>query len=191
MKKLLLALVAVVAFANVSNAQVAIKTNLLYWGVGAANGGLEIGLAPKWTIDLNGYGFLWGYDRFEADGWFANGEVRYYLCEKFNGHHFGVYGGYNHLDKVLLNTRLFKVLGKEAANGYINRENARGFSVGVSWGYYLKMNYHWAFDFNVGLGIMRYKFDSYNRFTGQQVGKDQTKTMLDLSNFKISLAYKF
>ena len=38
---------------------VAIKTNLLYDATATINAGLEIGLAPRWTIDLSGNFNAW------------------------------------------------------------------------------------------------------------------------------------
>lgn len=89
------------------NAQdIAIKTNLLYGGVmQTPNVGVEWGISPKLTLDLwgaynpfplskNGH----GASNRKMKHWLVQPELRYWLCESFNGHFFGVhtfYGEYN------------------------------------------------------------------------------------------------
>ena len=52
---LIIVAVLLTAFAHNANAQkVAMKTNLLYWGTTTPNAGLEIALAERWTIELEG-----------------------------------------------------------------------------------------------------------------------------------------
>ena len=54
--KVALCLIALFLFgATLTQAQnVAVKTNLVYDATATANIGLELGIAPKWTIDLSG-----------------------------------------------------------------------------------------------------------------------------------------
>ena len=69
---------------------VALKTNLLYDATATVNAGLELGMAPQWTIDLNGNYNGWstgGIKKWEHI--LVNPEVRYWLCERFAGHFFG------------------------------------------------------------------------------------------------------
>lgn len=51
---LLLAIVVAGAFQTVRGQSVAVKTNLLADGLLSPNLGVEIGLAPKWTLDVDG-----------------------------------------------------------------------------------------------------------------------------------------
>ncbi|MEG2371127.1 MAG: DUF3575 domain-containing protein, partial [Alistipes sp.] len=103
MKKLLIITILSLAAVSYAAAQgtVAVKTNLLY-GAGAftPNLGVEIGLGKRTTLDLSG-----GYNWFNLDGkrnnnkklvhFMVQPEFRYYLCEKFNGHFFGVHALYS------------------------------------------------------------------------------------------------
>ena len=71
---------------------VALKTNLLYDATATVNAGLELGMAPQWTIDLNGNYNGWstgGIKKWEHI--LVNPEVRYWLCERFAGHFFGLH----------------------------------------------------------------------------------------------------
>lgn len=79
----------------------AIKTNLLYGGLARTpNLGVEIGISPRWTVELSG-----GYNPFNLKGsdednrklvhWIAMPEFRYWTCQRFNGHFLGVHALYS------------------------------------------------------------------------------------------------
>ena len=112
---------------------VALKTNLLYDATATVNAGLELGMAPQWTIDLNGNYNGWstgGIKKWEHI--LVNPEVRYWLCERFAGHFFGLHaigqqfniGGLDFGAKILgtdfslLKDHLYKGWGLGAGIGY-------------------------------------------------------------------------
>ena len=67
-----LTLAFLLSFSSESRAQnVALKTNLAYDAVAAANLGLEFGLAPRWTMDISGNYMPWN---------FYNGLTRTHSC---------------------------------------------------------------------------------------------------------------
>ena len=81
------------SFSLDSRAQnVALKTNLAYDAVAAANLGLEFGLAPRWTMDISGNYMPWkfytGTSRKHA---FVQPEARYWFCDRFAGHFLGIH----------------------------------------------------------------------------------------------------
>ncbi len=66
---------------------VAVKTNLLYDATATVNLGAEIGLSPKWTLDLSANYNGWTFNENKKwKHWLAQPEARYWLCERFNGH---------------------------------------------------------------------------------------------------------
>ena len=77
----------------------AVKTNLLGWATTTMNLGAEIAVAHRHTVQLFGALNPWTFSggrrvRF----WSAQPEWRYWLCERFNGHFFGLHalgGEYN------------------------------------------------------------------------------------------------
>ena len=73
----------------------AIKTNALYWATSTPNLGFEVGLAKKITLDVSGNYNPWkfGNDR-QIKHWLVQPELRYWLCERFNGSFFGLHGHY-------------------------------------------------------------------------------------------------
>ena len=80
--------------------QVAVKSNLLY-DIAAltANAGVEVALAPRWTLDLsaNYNGWTLSHER-RWKHWLVQPEARYWFCDRFVGHFLGVHalgGQYN------------------------------------------------------------------------------------------------
>ena len=159
MKKLLVSLMAVFAIANISVAQeAAIKWNPLYLGLGSVNLGIEFSVAPKWTLAFEGNAVIFnpwqnGDNSIYANGWTGTFEARWYTCEAFNGHHLGLYGTVGRFGEASSNFDLFNkiALGGHGATGATNVKAAM---LGLSYGYYLKLNHGWGLDFYVGGGIL-------------------------------------
>ena len=112
--KLILAVGFLLAFATGVNAQkqknqtylpkIAIKTNALYWATSTPNLGLEIGLAKKLTLDISGNYNPWKFsDNKQLKHWLVQPELRYWLCERFNGSFFGLHGHYGEMNVSNLN----------------------------------------------------------------------------------------
>ncbi|MEG2856819.1 DUF3575 domain-containing protein [Bacteroides sp.] len=193
MKKNLLTLIAVCLMATgVSLAQgvAGIKTNLLY-GVGTLtpNFGVEIGLGKRTTLDLNG-----GYNWFNLDGkknnnkklvhWIIQPEFRYFLCEKFNGHFFGVHALYSQYN--VGGHELPMLLGRGSKD---YRYEGNAFGAGISYGYQLMLGRSWNIEFNIGVGYARMKYDKYLCPTcGDKVGRE-TKNYFGPSKAGISIIY--
>ena len=72
--------------------KVAVKTNLLADAVLSPNLGIEVGLAPKWTLDVTGQfnGWTLSHNR-RWKHWAVQPEVRYWLCDRFGAHFFGAH----------------------------------------------------------------------------------------------------
>ena len=82
MKRIISFLFGFVACCSLAFTQNAgIKTNLVHWAAaGTPNAGLEFALNRKYTLEVGG-GF----------NWIVQPELRYWLCESFNGHFFGLH----------------------------------------------------------------------------------------------------
>lgn len=148
MKKIALLVISLVAAVTVSNAQVcALKSNTLALGIGSLNLGAEFSVAPQWTVDVSGMVTLFSPWKNVGNGLYLNGwsgvvEGRYYLCKAFNGHHFGAFG---------------QVARYGRGGGmplFVESvwNNVKVAALGVSYGYYFKLNTHWGIDTNVGIG---------------------------------------
>lgn len=148
MKKIALLVISLVAAVTVSNAQVcALKSNALTLGIGSLSLGAEFSVAPQWTVDVSGMVTLFSPWKNVGNGLYLNGwsgvvEGRYYLCKAFNGHHFGAFG---------------QVARYGRGGGmplFVESvwNNVKVAALGVSYGYYFKLNTHWGIDTNVGIG---------------------------------------
>lgn len=78
---------------------IAVKTNVLYDALANVNLGLEVGLAPQWSLDVAGDFNAWTFSHGSRwKHWFVQPEARYWLCDRFAGHFFGAHalvGQYN------------------------------------------------------------------------------------------------
>ncbi len=95
-KKILLILVLMAScmFSTThANAQdVGIKTNLLNDATTTINLGVEVGLAPRLSLDLSGNLNLWTWkNNMKWKHWMAQPELRLWTCQRFAGHFFGVH----------------------------------------------------------------------------------------------------
>ena len=89
----------------------AVKTNLLYDATTTVNLGAEVGLSPQWTFDLsaNFNGWTFGDNNKKWKHWLIQPELRYWLCERFNGHFVGTHllGGVYNFSNLNLDFKLF------------------------------------------------------------------------------------
>lgn len=134
----------------------AVKTNLLYDATSTLNLGVEWGLAPKWTLDISA-----SYNPWEFGGnrkmkhWLVQPEARYWLCEKFSGHFFGVHlhgGQYNWGNMFSL---------KKRYQGWFT-------GGGISYGHQWILNNRWSLEATIGLG---YAYLNYDRYPCTSCGK--------------------
>ncbi len=178
MKKLALLVLSLVAAVTVSNAQVcALKSNTLYLGIGAVNLGAEFSVAPQWTVDVSGTAVIFnpwknvGDLGFYLNGWDAVVEGRYYLCKAFNGHHFGAFAEAARFGK----TKVFSPYGGRVL------ENVQAAGLGVSYGYYFKLDSFWGIDATIGMGAALGRHDADRHHL----------TLLPLPRAQVAVSYKF
>ena len=83
-------LALLLASVNTSHAQKwAVKSNLLYDATATINLGVEAALGRRVTLDVSGNYNPWKFGDARWKHWLVQPEVRYWLCESFNGHFFG------------------------------------------------------------------------------------------------------
>lgn len=154
--------------------EVGIKTNLLYGGYALTpNLGVEIGLGKRTTLDISG-----GYNWFNLNGsknnnkklvhWIVQPEFRYFLCEKFNGHFFGVHALYSQYN--IGGHNLPMLLGKGSGDF---RHEGWAAGAGISYGYQLMLGRSWNLEFTIGVGYAQLKYDKYDYSKcGEKVGSE-------------------
>ena len=143
--------------------EVAIKTNLVYDAVAyAPNLGVEVGLGHRSTLDM-----FAGYNGWNRNGsatdnkklvhFLGNVEYRYWLCQKFSGHFFGV-----HLlgaDYNIGGHDLPWLFGKNSKD---YRYEGWGAGIGVSYGYQFVLGNHWNLEATIGVGYIYLGYDKYD-----------------------------
>ena len=195
MKALLLSVIVFLGCLNAhsSKAQdVAAKTNLFY-GIYTLtpNLGIEIGLAPRGTLDI-GVGYNpWNLKGSEEDNkklvhFLGNVEYRYWLCEKFNGHFFGVHllgSSYN-----ISGHELPLLFGKDSES---YRYEGWAAGAGVSYGYQFVLGRRWNLEANLGVGYVYMKYDKYRCNKCGDIVNTARRDYLGPTKGGISLVYAF
>lgn len=146
-----------------SQGLVAIKGNLLYGGAAfTPNLGVEVALSKRLTLDISG-GYNW-FNLTEGKNsnrkmvhYMVQPEVRYFLCERFNGHFFGahlLFSEYN------IGGHELPLLFGKGSGKYRHQGWAAG--VGISYGYQLMLSRSWNLEFNLGFGYANMNYDTYD-----------------------------
>ncbi|MDR0961324.1 MAG: DUF3575 domain-containing protein [Mediterranea sp.] len=176
--------------AYTSRPTLAIRTNLLY-DIGALtpNLGLELGVGPKGSLLLTG-----SYNPWNSDGkkdnnkklnhWLASLEYRYWLCERFNGHFFGIHGFYGQYNIAGYKVPLLNI-GDES-----HRYQGNGYGAGIDYGYHWMLSKAFSVEFNVGVGVALTQYDDYERANcGSCLEESAKKTFILPTKLGISLVY--
>lgn len=154
----LLLLLLLGGFQVASAQKAAIKSNLLYWGaVASPNVGMEFALGKRTTLELGGGFNLWNLkDGKRFKHWLVQPELRYWMCEAFNGHFFGL-----HAHGAQFNVGGWDIpLGRLAAfkdtryQGYL-------YGAGLSYGYHWILSPRWNFELSLGGGFARIHYEKF------------------------------
>lgn len=157
MKKILLSVVFLTFALCLSAQNVAIKTNLFYDATATVNLGVEVGLAPKWTLDISGNYNAWNFkDNRKWKHWLAQPEARYWFCERFNGHFMGLHllGGQYNFGGLDFPFGLFEDLKDSRYEGYC-------YGAGIGYGYQWILGKRWSLEAEIGLGYARAYYDRF------------------------------
>lgn len=171
--KLLLILVTLIYFTTTGYSQnIGIKTNALYWATTTPNIGAEIAVGRKWTIDASGGYNPWEFgDNKKIKHWAAQSELRYWLCDTFEGHFLGVHaqGGEFNISGINLPNFIF--------GSHSEDYRYQGFFIGagISYGYQWILSPRWNMEANIGLGYNHIKYDKFEPCNcGEQLDSKST-----------------
>lgn len=170
----------------------ALKTNLLSDGVLNANAGAEIGLSPKWTLDVSGEFNGWTLSHGRRwKHWAVQPEARYWLCDRFSGHFLGIHahGGQYNIGGIDGKLNLF---GTDARKLKDNRYQGWFMGAGVAYGYTWILGRHWNLEAEIGFG---YSYTRYDRFDCTRCDKtaetDRSHNYLGPTKAAVNLVYLF
>lgn len=172
--------------------EVALKSNLLYDAFATLNAGVEVGLADRWTLELDGQFNAWTLSNDKRwKHWAVQPGVRYWLCDRFGGHYFGVYlhGGQYNVGGINLNVNF---LGTDFRKLKDTRYQGWFVGGGVSYGYAFVLGRHWNLETEIGIG---YSYTRYDRFRcagcGKKVETDKPHHYVGPTKAAVNLVYLF
>ena len=170
---------------SMSAQHIGIKTNILYDASATINMGVEFALAPKWTLDISGNWNGWNFkDNMKWKHFLIQPEARYWLCEKFNGHFFGLHLLYTHFNagQVPFLFGAFPDVKKYRYQG-------NTYGAGLSYGYQWILSPRWSIEGSLGIGYKYNTYDYYEcRTCGNKMG-DGRKGYLAPTEAAISIIY--
>lgn len=186
------ALVALVLCAGMAYGQkVGIKSNLLYDAALTPSLGVEVGVAPKWTIDLSAQLNDWAVDGRRWKQWFVQPEARYWFCRRFSGHFVGAHliGGQYNFGQLNLP---FKFLGTDFHELKDHRWQGWAAGAGVAYGYSWILDKHWNFEAEIGLGWLYTRYDTYRcADCGRKVKSDTPHNYVGPTKAALNIVYLF
>ena len=164
---------------------VAVKNNLLYDLTLTPNLSVEVGLAPKFTMDLQtGLNLFTLGDDKKLKHYLIQPELRYWFCERFNGLFVGAHahGGQ------------FNVGGFKLPFGWIpdmENHSYEGWFIGggASLGYQWILGNHWNLEASAGVGYARITYDKYHCANCGTLVKSDKLNYLGVTKAAISLIY--
>ena len=187
----LLMLVLIAAIGGVKGQNAAIKTNLLYDATATANVGLEIGLAPRWTLDLSGNYNGWTIDGHKIKHWLAQPEARYWFCDRFARHFLGFHlvGGEYNLGNIKNNINF---LGTDFSKLTDHRYQGWAAGAGIAYGYAFVLGRHWNLELELGVGYAYTQFDVFQcQDCGKKVAEDVPHHYVGPTKAAFNLVYVF
>ena len=152
----------------------------------------EIGLAPKWTLDVTGQFNAWTLSHQRRwKHWAVQPEARYWFCDRFSGHFIGLHahggqyniGGFD--GKV-------NFLGTDARKLKDTRYQGWFVGAGVAYGYAWILGRHWNLEAEIGIG---YSYTRYDRFRcagcGKKIETDKPHHYVGPTKAAVNLVYVF
>jgi hypothetical protein len=169
--------------------KVALKSNMLSDVLLSPDLGIEFALAPKWSLDINGNAVLWNNGDRRFRHWTVMPEARYWLCQRFHGHFFGLHaiaGQYNvgnigH-DFPILG---FKDLASKRYQGWMG-------GAGIAYGYDWLLSEHWNLEAEIGAGWIHTRSDVYPcAECGNKLDSGYNRNYFGLTKLALNIVYLF
>ena len=195
LNKILLTVVATVtawlAIPTANAQDVAPKTNLINDIALSPNIGVEVGLAPKWTLDMTAEMNLWKVDGRSWKHLYFQPEARYWFCQRFSGHFIGFHalGGIYNFGKLNLP---FNMLGSNLKELKNKRYQGWAAGAGVVYGYAWPLHKHWDIEAALGIGWLYTRFDSYPcQICGTKIDRNKSHNYFGPTKLSVAVEYIF
>lgn len=173
---LLLCLLALSSFFSLQAQKVAFKTNALYWGIVTPNAAVEFTLSDKVTFELFAAYNPWTFkDDKKMRFWLVQPEVKYWFCEKFEGHFVGLH---------LHGAQFFGGFKDTRYDGYLS-------GGGISYGYDWILTPYLNLEVSLGVGYARLWYDKSPRIYCEKCRIPERKNYFGPTKAAVSLIYTF
>ncbi|MCL1937165.1 MAG: DUF3575 domain-containing protein [Candidatus Azobacteroides sp.] len=131
----------------------AISSNILYDATTSMNLGMEWKVANRFTLKLPVTYNPWTFnDNKKFKFILVQPELRWWLCEPFSGHFFGLHAHYASFNVGGVGFNRMKPYRYE---GYL-------YGAGISYGYQIYLAPRWNLELNIGGGFVHVDYDKYN-----------------------------
>lgn len=159
----------------------AVKSNVLLDLTGSISLGTEIKTGEKYTFDLSVSYNPWEFNvNKNMKHILVQPEMRYWLCEPFNGHFFGLHGLYAHYNLTGL-----------PFSDYMRNSRLQGdlYGVGISYGYQWSLSKRWSIEGNFGVGYVHASYDRYACKTCKDYIGSESKNYFAPTKASLALIY--
>ena len=149
-------------FSQVSAQKWAVKTNVIYDATATANLGIEIGLAPKWTLDISGNLNAWSKNEATKwKHWMVQPEARYWFCDRFSRHFLGFHAIAGAFNFGGINNNI-SFLGTDFSRLKDNRYQGYAYGAGVAYGFAFMLSEHINLELEAGFGYMYLDYEIFD-----------------------------
>lgn len=184
-------LLAVFAASCAKAQNVGLKTNLLYDALLSPTVGVEVGVAPKWTVDLSGTLNAWTVNDHRWKQWMVQPEGRYWFCQRFAGHFVAAHalGGQFNFGNIDAD---FKFLGTDFSKLKDERYQGWMAGAGVAYGYSWILNRNWNIEAELGIGWVYSRYDVYRcADCGKKIRENESHNYFGPTKVAVNLIYVF
>ncbi|MDE6854730.1 MAG: DUF3575 domain-containing protein [Muribaculaceae bacterium] len=184
-------LLAVFAAPCAKAQNVGIKTNLLYDALLSPTVGVEVGVAPKWTVDLSGTLNAWTVNDHRWKQWMVQPEGRYWFCQRFAGHFVAAHalGGQFNFGNIDAD---FKFLGTDFSKLKDERYQGWMAGAGIAYGYSWILNRNWNIEAELGIGWVYSRYDVYRcADCGKKIRENESHNYFGPTKLAVNIIYVF
>ena len=168
-----------VAAPQTSSRYVAVKTNLAAWAGTIMNLAADVQVSEHFSVELPVLWCPWYVsDKHAVKTFTIQPEARYWLSKPGKGHFFGVHA----------HVGWFNV--KWNRDRYQDTDRPL-LGAGISYGYLLPFNAHWAGEFTLGAGYANMRYDTYYNIDNGARIDTRTKNYWGITRVGLSVVYRF
>lgn len=168
-----------VSVSQTSSRYVAVKTNLAAWAGTILNLAADVQVSEHFSVELPVLWCPWYVSSEHAIKTFTiQPEARYWLSKPGKGHFFGVHA----------HVGWFNV--KWNRDRYQDTDRPL-LGAGISYGYLLPFNEHWAGEFTLGAGYANMRYDTYYNIDNGARIDTRTKNYWGITRVGLSVVYRF